>query len=197
MTRTLPAEPAPVDHGDRTARTMGPRRKLLACSALLLMLPVLLASLLVAFEPRLAVPVAGATRADWNPGSFWHEPWGQSVVHRGIDIFADHGAPVTAPTDLLVTANGENPVSGLYVVALDRALRLHFFAHLSAIETRENVFLAAGGRIGAVGDTGNARGKPAHLHYGVMSLVPRPSLIKGGTLGHLRAIYLDPGSLFE
>ena len=34
------------------------------------------------------IPVAGASARDWNPRTFWFEPWGRSGVHKGIDIFA-------------------------------------------------------------------------------------------------------------
>lgn len=41
---------------------------------------------------RIRIPVAGATARDWNPQSFWFEPWGASGVHKGIDIFGKKGA---------------------------------------------------------------------------------------------------------
>lgn len=37
------------------------------------------------------IPVAGATAKEWNPNSFWYEPWGVSGVHKGIDVFAPQG----------------------------------------------------------------------------------------------------------
>ena len=40
------------------------------------------------------IPVKGATINDWNSESFWHYPWGKSVVHHGIDIFAKKGTSV-------------------------------------------------------------------------------------------------------
>ena len=45
----------------------------------LAVLGILLAGLLV--PERLCIPVAGATRQDWHPRSFWFEPWGVSGVH--------------------------------------------------------------------------------------------------------------------
>jgi murein DD-endopeptidase MepM/ murein hydrolase activator NlpD len=44
----------------------------------------------------------------------------------------------------------------------------HYYAHLSrfgAFEVGDRV--SAGDIVGYVGDTGNARGTPPHLHYGV------------------------------
>ena len=40
------------------------------------------------------VPVQGADSNDWHPQTFWYHPWGQSGVHKGVDIFAASGTPV-------------------------------------------------------------------------------------------------------
>ena len=37
------------------------------------------AAILVASEPRLIIPIKGATHNDWNPRTFWYEPWGKSI----------------------------------------------------------------------------------------------------------------------
>lgn len=47
---------------------------------------------------RLVIPVENATTSDWNKDTFWHEPWGASGVHKGIDIFAPKGRHVLAAT---------------------------------------------------------------------------------------------------
>jgi murein DD-endopeptidase MepM/ murein hydrolase activator NlpD len=148
-------------------------------------------------QPDLQVPVKGATRSDWNPKSFWCEPWGKSIVHRGIDIFAKAGTDVISPSGTLVIYAGENPVSGKLVLAIDRSLRIHFFAHLQSIKTEQLAFLDVGEAVGTVGDSGNAKGKPPHLHYGLASTIPRPWLITSQTLGQLRAFYLNPETHFS
>tara|TARA_B100000315_G_scaffold236010_1_gene251402 strand:+ start:57 stop:650 length:594 start_codon:yes stop_codon:yes gene_type:complete len=148
-------------------------------------------------QPDLQVPVKGATRSDWNPKSFWYEPWGKSIVHRGIDIFAKAGTDVISPSGTLVIYAGENPVSGKLALAIDRSLRIHFFAHLQSIKTEQLAFLDVGEAVGTVGDSGNAKGKPPHLHYGLASTIPRPWLITSQTLGQLRAFYLNPETHFS
>ena len=40
----------------------------------LTLLAVLVAGLLL--PERIQIPVAGASAKDWNPKSFWFEPWG-------------------------------------------------------------------------------------------------------------------------
>jgi len=37
---------------------------------------------------NLKMPVKGATESDYNANSFWFYPWGKSVTHKGVDIFA-------------------------------------------------------------------------------------------------------------
>jgi hypothetical protein len=68
------------------------------------------ASFFLIIQPNLRVSVVGASKSDWNPKSFWYEPWGASVVHRGIDIFAKAGTEVVAPSGVFVIYSGKNPV---------------------------------------------------------------------------------------
>lgn len=152
---------------------------------------------LLSIQSDLRVPVQGATKSDWNPESFWYEPWDASVVHRGIDIFARAGADVVAPTGLFIFYTGVNPVSGNFVLAVDRSVRVHFLAHLQKIHVPNFSVLDDGGVIGTVGDSGNAKSKPPHLHYGLASMIPRLWLITDQTRGQLRAFYLDPEKYFS
>ena len=43
---------------------------------------------------NLKMPVKGATKSDYNSKSFWFYPWGKSVTHKGIDIFAKKGTEI-------------------------------------------------------------------------------------------------------
>lgn len=58
------------------------------------------------------------------------------------------------------------------VVALGPKWRLHYYAHLHSVDAYLGQPLLAGSVLGTVGDTGNAKGKPAHLHYSIVSLLP-------------------------
>lgn len=146
---------------------------------------------------RIEIPVEGASKTDWNSKSFWYEPWGASIVHRGIDIFAKSGTHVLSPSPMFVVWTGSNPFSGKFIVGIDPYSRLHFFAHLDKVLTSRWTVQLAGNSIGTVGDSGNARGKAPHLHYGIASVIPRFWLITEQTLGHLRAFYLDPVEFFR
>lgn len=145
-------------------------------------------------EQRL-IPVAQAGPADWNHDTFWYEPWGVSGVHKGIDIFAPVGRPVLASSAGVVVYQGQLGIGGNVVVVLGPKWRLHYYAHLSEIHVRVGQWLSAAGPLGAVGDTGNARGKPAHLHYSVVTLLPYVWRIDGSTQGMLKMFFLDPGAM--
>lgn len=138
------------------------------------------------------MPVAGASAKDWHKDSFWYSPWGSSGVHKGIDIFAAKGTPVVATSHLWVLFKGEFSKGGKMVLALGPKWRLHYFAHLDVIEPDLATWLSAGTPIGTVGDSGNALGKPAHLHYSIVSLVPQFAAIDNTEQGHKKAFYLNP-----
>lgn len=140
----------------------------------------------------ISIPVVGATKSDWNKDSFWYEPWGTSGVHKGVDIFSSKGVPVVAPINMLVLYKGNIKKGGVVIVGLDSRWRLYYFAHLEKIEEKLGFFVLSGSRIGTVGDSGNAKGKPPHLHFSIISLVPLPWLIDGSTQGYKKAFYIDP-----
>ena len=137
------------------------------------------------------VPVKGATPADWHKDTFWYEPWGSSGVHKGMDIFAKKGTPLLAATSGWVIFTGNIAKGGNVVAVLGPKWRIHYYAHLDSIAVQTG-WVAKGELIGAVGDTGNAKGKPAHLHYSKLSLVPYPWLVTTETQGWKKMFFLDP-----
>nr|WP_298147266.1 M23 family metallopeptidase [uncultured Pseudomonas sp.] len=160
-----------------------------------LLLLALLAWLLAPEWPH--IPVQGASAKDWNRLSFWFEPWGRSGVHKGIDIFANRGTPVVAPTYGLVLFRGEIDMGGKVILMLGPKWRLHYFAHLDSLDVYPGQPLMPGKRLGALGDTGNARGKPPHLHYSIVTLVPYPWRIDGSSQGWKKMFYLDPDRILK
>jgi murein DD-endopeptidase MepM/ murein hydrolase activator NlpD len=141
---------------------------------------------------ELIVPVKGATSADWNSKSFWFSPWGKSGVHKGIDIFAKEGTPVIAACSGLVVNAGTTPGGGNVVSILGPKWRVHYYAHLKTIKVNNGEFVRQGEEIGAVGTTGNAAGKPPHLHYAIISQVPYVWEFKMEKYGFDRMFFLDP-----
>lgn len=142
-------------------------------------------------EPR-TMPVAGATAAAWHPDSFWYEPWGSSGVHKGIDIFAQKGTAVVGTTHLVVLFKGNLKKGGKVIVALGPKLRFHYYAHLHTLSDEAGLLILKGEPMGTVGDSGNAAGKPPHLHYSILSLLPRVWRIDASTQGYKKAFFIDP-----
>jgi murein DD-endopeptidase MepM/ murein hydrolase activator NlpD len=155
---------------------------------------IVAALLIVGFliPERITTPVTGATAKDWHPQSFWFEPWGTSGVHKGIDIFAKPGQPLVSATDGIVLYKGTLSKGGNVVLVLGPKWRLHYFAHLQTIDTSWFRIVTSGEKLGSVGDSGNAKGKPAHLHYSIVRLLPAPWAMDSSTQGFKKAFFIDP-----
>lgn len=98
----------------------------------------------------------------------WQAPRAPRRRHEGIDIFAKKGTPVVATTEGIVFSRGQNALGGNVVWVYGPGGQRHYYAHLdqfSDVTTGDRVRI--GTLLGYVGNTGNARTTPAHLHYGV------------------------------
>jgi hypothetical protein len=94
-----------------------------------------------------------------QPGPLW-----STGLHTGQDFTAAIGTPVRAVTD--GTARIEHPAWAGNLVRIDHGNGLEtLYAHLSAIDITDGAKVAAGQRIGAVGNEGNSTGP--HLHFEV------------------------------
>ncbi len=117
--------------------------------------------------PSLMFPVAGRGARDMQSG-FGDPRDAARRRHEGVDFFAPRGTPVLSASDGFVMQVGENRLGGRVVWVWDmaRALRL-YYAHLQDQSVRAGRFVHEGDRIGTVGNTGNARTAPPHLHFGI------------------------------
>ena len=149
----------------------------------------------LAWPQNLMIPVQGADENDWNHQTFWYYPWGASGVHHGIDIFADEGAPVLAATSGLVLYSGSLSWGGEVLAILGPKWRVHYYAHLSRKDVSAGSWVWRGAVIGAVGRTGNAANRPAHLHYSIVTPIPHFWLDLSGPYGWRKMFFLDPGAL--
>ncbi|HLW14480.1 MAG TPA: M23 family metallopeptidase [Flavobacteriaceae bacterium] len=161
---------------------------------LILLLFMLVIGFLV--PQNLKMPVSGATKADYHPESFWYYPWGKSVTHKGVDVFARKGTPIQSATSGLVLYSGKIPMGGNIVVVLGPKWRLHYYAHLNEIKSRPLSFVSKSTTIGTVGDTGNAAGKPPHLHYSILTPFPYVWRIDTDRQGWRKMFYLNPIEYF-
>ena len=141
---------------------------------------------------NMIIPVQGASTKDWDDNSFWAYPWGSSITHKGIDIFAKKGTPIIAATNGLVIYTYEGGKGGKSVMVLGPKWRIHYYAHLDEIKTKSFRFVNQKKQIGTVGDSGNAKGKAPHLHYSIVSLIPLPWRIDRSHQGWKKMFYLNP-----
>ncbi len=115
----------------------------------------------------LPVPVEGV--AARRIADTFGAPRGRDRRHEGIDIFAPRGTPVLSSTMGVVVAVREGGLGGRQVWVLGPGRERHYYAHLEdwaeGLDVGDRVM--PGDRLGSVGDSGNARGTPPHLHYGV------------------------------
>jgi len=154
---------------------------------------VLLAGLILPAKP--IIPVAQATPGDWNHQTYWHEPWGASGVHKGIDVFSKHGQDALAATSGVVIAVQDLRLGGKTLTILGPKWRVHYYAHLSQQTVHVGQFVRQGQAVGKVGTSGNAAGKAPHLHYAIVTLVPYPWRISGARQGWKKAFFLNPHDL--
>jgi peptidoglycan LD-endopeptidase LytH len=116
--------------------------------------------------PRLTMPVEGV--AEGSLVDTWGAARSEGRRHEGIDIFAPRGTRVLSATRGIVLIVGTNRLGGRVVEVLGPGLVWHYYAHLDRYATiHAGQVVQAGDVLGYVGDSGNARGTPCHLHYGI------------------------------
>ena len=160
-------------------------KKLLFTILLVLILGMLL-------PQNFSMPVEGATKSDYNPKSFWYYPWGKSVTHKGVDIFAKKGTNLKSSVAGLVLFAGNIKMGGNVVVILGPKWRIHYFAHLDELKSETFSWVSREELIGTVGTTGNAVGKSPHLHYSIVTPIPYPWRIDSDRQGWKKMFYLNP-----
>jgi len=141
---------------------------------------------------KFVMPVDKANHKSYNNDSFWYYPWGKSVTHKGVDIFAKEGTNVLSSTYAAVIYKGKVNMGGNVVLIIGPKWRIHYYAHLKDISIGYFSLVKSGDKIGSVGTTGNAKGKAPHLHYSIVTLIPYPWKIDGERQGWKKMFYLNP-----
>jgi murein DD-endopeptidase MepM/ murein hydrolase activator NlpD len=114
----------------------------------------------------LLVPVQGIERSQL--ADTWGGARSEGRRHEGIDIFARRGTPVIASTHGVIVRKGLNRLGGRVVGVVGPAGWYHYYAHLDEWSILGiGDWVEVGMVLGYVGDSGNAKGTPTHLHYGV------------------------------
>ena len=121
------------------------------------------------------------------PGQHLTDTWGgarsEGRRHEGIDIFAPRNTPIKATTQGVVSKVGDDRLGGKVVVIVGPGGAGPYYAHLEDYaDISPNQWIEVGDTVGYVGDSGNAKGTPPHVHYGVYingsAVNPYPLLMK-------------------
>jgi murein DD-endopeptidase MepM/ murein hydrolase activator NlpD len=138
------------------------------------------------------MPVVGVKPRDL--GDSWHAPRdGGARQHKGIDIFATKGTEVVAVADGIVSFIGDQRLGGHCIWLTTENGASFYYAHLDrwAAGLYEGMEVQSGDLLGYVGNTGNARYTPSHLHFGVNQndemVNPYPILTKATPSQHAHA----------
>lgn len=124
-------------------------------------------SVTLGLEAQLAFPVEGH-----GPESV-HSRFGASRdggqrSHRGVDIFARRGTPVLAASAGRVNRVRDTRIGGKVVWVRDPVRNASvYYAHLDRQFVQDGQEVQPGDTVGFVGNTGNARTTPPHLHLGL------------------------------
>ncbi|HET9744145.1 MAG TPA: M23 family metallopeptidase [Chitinophagaceae bacterium] len=120
----------------------------------------------ISVAPSLEFPVAGDKA---KAGSFWGaDRDGGKRRHEGVDIFAPKLTPAIAAADGYITSVQEGGLGGktVWMRVSDRNISL-YYAHLDKQLVEAGQRVKKGDTLGLVGNTGNARFTPSHLHFGI------------------------------
>lgn len=91
--------------------------------------------------------------------------------HHGVDVFAPRHTPVVAASRAYVVYVGDDPTGGRVIWLKDSKRSLHiYYAHLQKYDVKRYTWVEPGQVIGTVGNTGNARTTPPHLHFGTYEM---------------------------
>ncbi|MEM6524198.1 MAG: M23 family metallopeptidase [Bacteroidota bacterium] len=117
--------------------------------------------------PTLEFPVVGKNKTAIL--SVFGDPRdGGKRIHHGVDIFAKRHTPIIAPVEARVRFVGTRGIGGEVIWLRDskRGSSL-YFAHLQDFKVKRGDKVQPGDTIGTVGNSGNARTTPPHLHFGI------------------------------
>lgn len=156
------------------------------------------------FDPlqggTLVMPVVGVRPFELS-NSWGDSRDGGKRKHRGIDIFAPKGTGIVAVADGIISFIGEQPKGGLCLWLTTENGASFYYAHLDrwAAGLYEGMEVRVGDLLGYVGNTGNARTTPPHLHFGINEddemVNPYPILTRAAVVKRARVTVEAGGAL--
>jgi murein DD-endopeptidase MepM/ murein hydrolase activator NlpD len=129
--------------------------------------------------PLDACPAAGG-RSFTNS---WGAPRSGGRRHKGTDVMAAYGSPAAAVVSGRISRWSSGGKAGTSIYLFGDDGNEYFYAHMSRNVASPGSRVQHGQIISYVGDTGNARGGAAHIHFeihpgGGSAINPYPSLIR-------------------
>ncbi|MFA6277850.1 MAG: hypothetical protein WC622_13940, partial [Pedobacter sp.] len=91
---------------EKTSVVSRQKLRILTVSTILVLIVSISYVNIVGQNKELIIPVLGATINSWDSKSYWHSPWGESKVHKGIDIFAPHKTEILSPITGFILSAG-------------------------------------------------------------------------------------------
>lgn len=118
-------------------------------------------------QAPLLIPVEQVTFAQIT--DTWGAARSAGRRHEGVDIFAKRGTAVLSSTQGIVREVGTNTLGGKVIWITGPELSSHYYAHLDAYaeHIQAGDWVDVGTLLGYVGNSGNAKNTPPHLHYGI------------------------------
>ncbi|MBK0380895.1 M23 family metallopeptidase [Mucilaginibacter segetis] len=124
-------------------------------------------TLTITTGPSLGFPVAASGKP--HIGSFFGDSRDEGGrQHEGVDIFAPKRTPAIAAANGIITRVTVNNLGGnvVFLHPDDEDYTL-YYAHLDEQLVQPGQSVRLGDTVGLVGNTGNARTTPSHLHFGI------------------------------
>jgi len=121
----------------------------------------------ISVGPSLSFPVKSS--GSKNIGSIYGDGRDANArKHEGIDIFAPFRTPAIAAAEGTVTRVNENNLGGkvVWLRPKNQDYTL-YYAHLDQQIATEGQVVFPGDTLGLIGNTGNAKTTPPHLHFGI------------------------------
>jgi murein DD-endopeptidase MepM/ murein hydrolase activator NlpD len=129
------------------------KRKIYARARRILLVFLLILAVGLLVPQVFRMPVQHADTHSYSQNSYWAYPWGKSVTHKGVDIFAKKGTSNHSATYGIVIYKGKIKRGGNVVIVLGPKWRLHYYAHLDSIRTKNFSLVSTNSEIGTVGTT--------------------------------------------
>lgn len=124
-------------------------------------------TLAITSGPSLAFPTNAKSNSSIR--SYWGDGRDQNTrKHEGVDIFGAFRSPILAVADGTITRVNQNNLGGKVIWLRPKGKKYTlYYAHLDQQIATEGQEVKLGDTLGLMGNTGNAKNTPTHLHFGI------------------------------